>query len=216
MNKSVLYTFMMSGVTLLAAISSGCQAQNAASVTPMPKNSSVLASDSKHNQQQTLTFQARRIKNALAAKDYAAITDDIHPTRGVRFSMYAYVRPESDKVFSRKQYAQYLEQSKIRFTWGQKDGTGDVFIVPLPAYLATWVKANTFNDQSTVSVNDSKASGNSISNLAKVYQNADFVEFYHHGSEHYSGMDWRALRLVFDEYQGRRYLVAIISDQWTT
>jgi len=51
--------------------------------------------------------------------------------------------------------------------------------------------------------------------LRKIYQNDDYVEFYHNGSEQYSGMDWRAMRLVFDEYKGRRYLVAIISDQWT-
>jgi hypothetical protein len=28
-------------------------------------------------------------------------------------------------------------------------------------------------------------------------------------------MDWRVLRLVFDNYQGKRYLVAIVNDQWT-
>ncbi|MFP3367412.1 hypothetical protein R0J93_27600, partial [Pseudoalteromonas sp. SIMBA_148] len=75
--------------------------------------------------QQTLRQQALRIQRALANKDFSRITKDIHPTRGVRFSMYAYVRPESDKVFSRMQYKQYLSQSNIRFTWGKKDGTGD-------------------------------------------------------------------------------------------
>ena len=216
MSKCILYTFVLSGVTLLAALSSGCHAQNAASVTPMPKNSSDTVSVKTQNQKQTLTEQARRIKNALADHDYAAITEDIHPTRGVRFSMYAYVRPESDKVFSRKQYSQYLEPSKIRFTWGQKDGTGDVFIVSLPEYLTTWVNASTFDNQSVMSINTSKASGNSINNVATIYQDADFVEFYHHGGAQYSGMDWRALRLVFDDYQGKRYLVAVICDQWTT
>ena len=28
-------------------------------------------------------------------------------------------------------------------------------------------------------------------------------------------MDWRILRLVFEEYQGKRYLVAIVNEQWT-
>ena len=57
--------------------------------------------------------------------------------------------------------------------------------------------------------------GNSINNLKDIYQNSEVVEFYHKGSDEYAGMDWRVLRLVFDEYQGKRYLVAIISDQWT-
>ena len=29
-------------------------------------------------------------------------------------------------------------------------------------------------------------------------------------------MDWRIMRLVFEEYQGKRYLVAIVNQQWTT
>lgn len=28
-------------------------------------------------------------------------------------------------------------------------------------------------------------------------------------------MDWRAMRLVFEDYQGKSYLVAIVNDQWT-
>lgn len=164
--------------------------------------------------QQTLEQQALRIQQALANKDYASITNDIHPTRGVRFSMYAYVRPESNKIFSREQYAQYLQQSKIRFTWGEKDGTGELLIEPLPTYLDTWVNAKKFNNAS-VSINNLTNNGNSINNLRQIYQYADVVEFYTAGSEEYAGMDWRVLRLVFDEYQGKRYLVAIINDQWT-
>ncbi len=164
--------------------------------------------------QQTLRQQALRIQRALANNDFARITDDIHPTRGVRFSMYAYVRPETDKTFSREQYAQYLQQSKIRFTWGELDGTGDPLVIPLPEYLDTWVDAKKYND-SAVSINEFRRNGNTINNLKKIYQKSDVVEFYYKGSEDYDGMDWRVLRLVFDNYQGKRYLVAIVNDQWT-
>lgn len=166
------------------------------------------------NNQQTLIQQATHIQQALANQNYAAIIDDIHPTRGVRFSMYAYVRPGIDKVFSREQYSQYLQQSKIRFTWGEKDGTGDLLITPLPTYLNAWVAANKFNSV-TPSSNDLKSHGNMINNIDNIYQKSDVVEFYYKGTEKYAGMDWRALRLVFDEYQGKRYLVAVINDQWT-
>ena len=113
------------------------------------------------------------------------------------------------------QYLQYLRESNIRFTWGAKDGTGDPLVIPLPEYLQTWVNANTFNDGAKITINESQVNGNSINNLNEIYQNSDFVEFYSAGSEQYGGMDWRGMRLVFDEYQGKRYLVAIISDQWT-
>ncbi len=192
----------------------GCQSLPS-NTAPTEQNSSPDTSNDPMTTNQSLTEQALGIQSALANKDYASIISDIHPTLGVRFSMYAYVRPQSDKVFSRAQFTQYLQQSNIRFTWGEKDGTGELLVTPLPKYLETWVNAEQFDNQPTISVNDSKAIGNSINNLNQVYQDADFVEFYHGGSEQYSGMDWRAMRLVFDEYQGQRYLVAIISDQWT-
>ena len=203
------------GLLLLALTATGCQSASESSeaIVAQPTSTSATAISTDISQQ-TLKQQALRIQRALANKDFARITDDIHPTRGVRFSMYAYVRPESDKVFSRAQYAQYLQQSKIRFTWGERDGSGEPLIIPLPEYLDTWVKAKTFND-ATLSVNEFQKSGNSINNLNKIYQNSDVVEFYYKGSDEYSGLDWRVLRLVFDEYQGKRYLVAVVNDQWT-
>jgi hypothetical protein len=128
--------------------------------------------------------------------------------------MYAYVRPERDKVFSRAQFTQYLKQYKIKFTWGDLDGTGDLLITPLPKYLDTWVDGNKFNN-SSIRINEFKASGNMINNVKDIYPKSDVVDFHYKGSDKYDGMDWRGLRLVFDNYQGKRYLVAIINDQWT-
>lgn len=213
--KAHSFKLATGGFLAFLLVATGCQSfakPNATISNPAKVNSSTaVVSDMS---QQALRQQALRIQRALANKDYASITNDIHPTRGVRLSMYAYVRPETDKVFSREQYAQYLQQSKIRFTWGEKDGTGDLLIEPLPTYLDTWVNAKKFNNAS-IGINDFKNNGNSINNLKKIYQNSDVVEFYYAGTEQYSGMDWRVLRLVFDEYQGKRYLVAIINDQWT-
>ncbi|MGP5201890.1 hypothetical protein ACTXKB_03890 [Psychrobacter aquimaris] len=204
------------GALALALAATGCQSSAESNIaTPNQSNghsSTPVVSDIS---QQTIKQQALRIQRALANKDFARITNDIHPTRGVRFSMYAYVRPETDKVFSREQFAQYLQQSKIRFTWGEKDGTGDLLVTPLPTYLDTWIDASQFNN-ANISINEFQHSGNMINNLKKIYPNSEVVEFYHKGSEEYAGMDWRIMRLVFEEYQGKRYLVAIVNEQWTT
>lgn len=204
------------GAFALALAATGCQSSAESNIaTPNQSNSHSSTPVVSDISQQTLKQQALRIQRALANKDFARITNDIHPTRGVRFSMYAYVRPETDKVFSREQFAQYLQQSKIRFTWGEKDGTGDLLVTPLPTYLDTWIDASKFNNAS-ISINEFQHSGNMINNLKKIYPNSEVVEFYHKGSEEYSGMDWRIMRLVFEEYQGKRYLVAIVNEQWTT
>lgn len=155
------------------------------------------------------------IQHSLATHDFAAIAPYIHPTKGVRFSMYAYVQPESDKVFTRKQFTQYLKESKIKFTWGRTDGKGDLYITPLPDYLSDWVKADDFQP-SSATLNEFQGAGNSLNNLKERYPDSEFVEFYYPGSKKYDGIDWRSLRLVFEEYQGQYYLLAIINDQWTT
>lgn len=155
------------------------------------------------------------IKHALSNKDYARITPHIHPKKGVRFSMYAHVNAKTDKVFSQANFKKYLAQSNIKFTWGEKDGTGDLYIDTLPNYLTNWIVRQNEFANTTMHINDFEGSGNSLNNLNEQYPNADFVEFYYKGTTHWENMDWRALRLVFETYQGRPYLVAIITDEWT-
>lgn len=170
------------------------------------------ASQSKEAQ---ILQQAAQIQNYLATDNYQALTAFIHPTKGVRFSMYAYVHKDSDKVFSREQFTTYLQQSRIKFTWGAKDGSGELHITTLPDFLNNWVAAEQYEVKSAT-FNKFQGSGNSLNNLKEVYPGADFVEFYHSGKNpEYQGMDWRAMRLVFEEYQGKYYLVAIVNDQWT-
>lgn len=170
--------------------------------------------DKSDNKQQQITQLAKEIESQLASHNYQAITPYIHPIKGVRFSMYAYVQKDSDKVFNQAQFEQYLQASRVKFTWGAKDGTGDIYLTSLPDYLADWVD-NAEYDPKSASFNEFQGSGNSLNNLKAAYPNADFVEFYFPGTKQYEGIDWRSLRLVFETYQGQYYLVGIINDQWT-
>ena len=207
--------FAISGVLVFVLAVTGCQSSVESSAnTPNPSTGSSSAPVVSDISQQTLAQQALHIQQALAGKDYASIINDIHPTRGVRFSMYAYVHLDKDKVFSREQFAQYLNQSKVRFTWGELDGAGETLIVPLPVYLDTWIDAEKF-DTARITANTFESRGNMINNVNEAYPNSDVVDFYYRGPDEYDGMDWRGMRLVFEEYQGKRYLVAIINDRWT-
>lgn len=196
---------------ILVAVGFQSSASAGSSYHQTDHTSSILASST----QQTLRSQALRIQHELSERNYAAIVNDIHPLRGVRFSMYAHILPESDKVFRREQFTQYLDQSRIRFTWGAKDGTGDPLVIPLPEYLDTWVAAEDFDNTSLCVNEPHHYGGNAIHNAKSIYPDSDVVDFYYNGSDLYDGMDWRVLRLVFESYQGQRYLVAIINDQWT-
>ena len=216
-NISQSYLYKLSTATVFASIFAitGCQSSAESSATTSNQStgtpSVAVVSDMS---QQTLRQQALRIQRALANKDFSRITDDIHPTRGVRFSMYAYVHLDKDKVFSREQFAQYLNQSKIRFTWGELDGAGEALVVPLPEYLDTWIDGKKYNN-ARITVNTFESRGNMINNVNEAYPKSDVVDFHYKGSDKYDGIDWRGMRLVFDEYQGKRYLVGIINDRWT-
>lgn len=207
--KLPMYPLAISGgLTLLLSVV-GCQ-----SATMPPVISNPPTQPTTPDSQQTVTQQAMRIQRALANHDYASIINDIHPTKGVRFSMYAYVHLDKDKVFSRAQFAQYLRESRIRFTWGELDGSGETYVVPLPVYLDSWIDAKNF-DNARITVNKFESRGNMINNIMAAYPGADVVDFYYRGSDQYEGMDWRGMRLVFENYQGKRYLVGIVSDRWT-
>lgn len=182
--------------------------------TPKPTPNSPSSPIQSSKNKQVLIQQATRIQNALASHDYASIINDIHPTKGVRFSMYAYVHLDNDKVFGRAQFAQYLRESRVRFTWGELDGIGETYVVPLPVFLDDWIEAKNFNN-ARITVNQFESRGNMINNVVDAYPDADVVDFYYRGSDKYDGIDWRGMRLVFEEYQGRRYLVGIVNDRWT-
>ena len=64
-----------------------------------------------------------QIINLLQKEQYDEFIGFIHPEKGMRFSMYAHVDPQKNKVFSREDFQKYIN-SDIRFTFGEKDGTG--------------------------------------------------------------------------------------------
>ena len=211
----VAYKVLISSSLALLLTATGCQTlptDTSNNVPSAPNNSN--NSVNSNSIERSLTEQALHIQQALANKQYDSIINEIHPTRGVRFSMYAYVKLESDKVFNRAQFAQYIEQSNIRFTWGDLDGTGELLVVPLPTYLTTWIDGKKFNT-ARITVNEFESRGNMINNVKDMYPKADIVDFYYRSTGEYSDIDWRGMRLVFDTYEGRRYLVAIVNDRWT-
>lgn len=204
-------------VTVLALVS--CRKEQPQNVTITEENILQKSQVSKNktpqntvNETQVLRKLNRDIIHLLKTKNYSSLQRYIHPEKGVRFSMYAFVSPQ-DKLFSAQEYHKYVE-SPVKFTWGTTDGEGKPVVLSLPAYLETWVFKRDFS-QAEVFINEFKGSGNSLNNLKEKYSDSRFTENYIHGTEQYSGMDWNALRLVFEKFEGRYFLVAVINDQWT-
>lgn len=212
--KKIIYTML---ITLLASCTkekpnSEPAQNNSADVTVTGSLKSVRE-PIKQTKEEILKNLNTEIISSLKSNDYTRFSQFIHPHKGIRFSMYVYVQPEKDKHFSRDDFNRYISMP-TKFTWGAKDGTGDLLVVSLQNYLQQWVFKRDFM-QAQFYLNEFKGKGNSLNNLLKIYPNADFTENYIPGSEKYSGMDWNSLRFVFEEFQGKYYLVALINDEWT-
>lgn len=153
------------------------------------------------------------IIKALGNGDYQKLAAYIHPERGVRFSMYAHVDTVKDKRFTRSEFVKFIP-AKTKFTFGVKDGTGELYVTPLAAYIRNWVFKRDFSEAEWF-YNRFRGAGNSLNNLTEMYPDAVFTENFIPGTGQYGGMDWNALRLVFECYHGTWYLVAVINDEWT-
>ncbi len=171
----------------------------------MMKNNTIKESVLRHTNDEIL--------QSLKNKDYKTFASWIHPEKGIRFSMYAFVDLKEDKHFSKADFEKY-QPTKTLFTWGAEDGSGDPYKATINDYLGKWVFSRDFT-ASKYTLNTFTGGGNSMNNLKEIYPKADFTENYVKGTEKYGGMDWKTVRFVFEEYQDQYYLVAVVNDQWT-
>lgn len=153
-----------------------------------------------------------KILETLKAKNYAQFSEYIHPDKGITFSMYSYLEA-NDKHFSKTEFEKFVS-SNIKFTWGEKDGSGESLILPIKKYLENWVFTEDFTE-SEYFQDEFKGSGNSLNNISEKFPNLHFTENYIPGTKKYGEMDWGSLIFVFEEFEGKNYLVGVINNFWT-
>ena len=153
---------------------------------------------------------------ALQTRDGPGLAALAHPEKGVRFSPYAAVDTDTDMVFSQARLKGFWGDPQ-QYAWGAYDGSGDPIELTPRDYHARFIVDRDFANPTRVGIDDDRAYGNTINNAETVYPNSIRIEFYIGPSdEDAAGLDWAALRLVFEPYNGRWYLVAVIHDEWTT
>jgi hypothetical protein len=164
--------------------------------------------------QQIVLSRAAEVVLALKNQDMLGLAGYVHPVNGLRFSPYAYVQ-DTNLVFPAEQVASLLSD-ETNYQWGFYDGSGMNIDLSFSAYFAEFIYDVDFANAAQISVNQRIGLGNSIDNSAEYYPNAIIIEYHFPGFDaSYQGMDWRSLRLVFQEYSGVWYLVGIIHDEWT-
>ncbi len=159
---------------------------------------------------------ADEIVKALHDKNMDTFAHFVHPTKGVRFTPYAYVQIDVDQVFKANQIGKLLQDQTV-YHWGAFDGTGDPIEMTFAEYFQRFVYDQEYLHAEEKSVNERLGHGNSLDNISEVYPNATVIEYYFSGFDpQYEGMDWRSLRLVLEKDAGVWYLIGIVHDEWTS
>ncbi|MBB5355670.1 cell division protein FtsB [Anoxybacillus mongoliensis] len=164
----------------------------------------------------SLLSVALDVVNALKNHDMNTLSSYVHSTAGVRFSPYSHIDVQHDLQFSASQLPSLWSSTQV-YQWGAYDGSGDPIQLTFQDYFDRFVYDVDFANPHMIGNNVVVGTGNMINNIQQAYPNGSFVEFHFNGFDpQYNGMDWRSLRLVFEQESGQWKLVGIIHDEWTT
>lgn len=161
-----------------------------------------------------LLRQGGRVLEAIKRQDYQTLSQLVHPERGVTFTPFSTVDQEGDLTFTAGELAGAADNHTL-YVWGISTGVGDPIELTLADYFARYVFPVDYTAAPLIGINHVSATGNSLENVAEAYPQGLFLEYYFPGQEGSGGLDWSALKLVFESYEGRLCLVGIIHSEWT-
>jgi len=160
--------------------------------------------------------KARQVILALKSGNMSKLSTFVHPQKGVRFSPYASVLPDEDRVLKRNQLTQ-MWASNRKYKWGAYDGSGDPIRLTFRKYHRRFIFDHDYSRAKDLAYNPENMShGNTPNNIRAIYPESIAVEYHFSGfDERVSGHDWVSLWLVFEKKAGQWYLVGIVHDEWT-
>lgn len=149
----------------------------------------------------------------LKNRDFENLAEVAHPEIGIRFSPYAEIRQE--QVVLLPEIVENTLMDTTAYTWGIYDGITRPIKSSFKRYFERFVFDRDFSAADTVTYNRIIGIGATWDNVLEFYYRDITVEYHFYATEE-APMDWTSLRLVFSEYNGQRYLVAISHNEWTT
>ncbi|HYO90994.1 MAG TPA: hypothetical protein VEQ40_05130 [Pyrinomonadaceae bacterium] len=159
-----------------------------------------------------ITPRAREVLLAIKNLDMRRLSDFVHPSRGVRFSAYAWVDGD-DKWLSRRQ-VRSLSVRDRRSVWLTADEAGTPMRMTAREFLSKYVYEYDYLKASRVSYNTQHKRSNTIPNVLDFYPRAIVVEYYEPSREP-NQRGWDTLWLVFEKLGREWYLVGVVKDSPT-
>lgn len=165
---------------------------------------------------EALRAAAAAVVEALAGKDFVRLADLVDPRKGVLFSPYTLVAPQSQVTLTPEDLRRLASGERIVRTWGLYDGSALPIHLSFRDYFDRFVYDAPFATEGKVAVDERLGPGTTLDTTKDIWPEGRVVEYYFPGGDpSRGGMDWRSLRLVFEQSEGRWWLVGVVHDQWT-
>ncbi|MCX6824390.1 MAG: hypothetical protein NT085_04670 [candidate division SR1 bacterium] len=187
----------------------GCGKQKASETCPIGSGSVACGTTSGIVDHSDFTGTLNSVLIALKNEDFATLATFVG-SQGIRFSPYGHINTGTDVILDKQIIENALTISRS-YVWGTTDGKGDPIDLGIGQYFEKFVNDADYAHAPTVLYNTSIQRGNTINNIAQVYQGKSRVEYYFSGFDaQYEGMDWKSLTLVFEHVGGQWYIIGVI------
>lgn len=171
--------------------------------------------------EQTIIQKADQIVSLLKNKSVMSLKGFIHPIKGVRISNDGYIDIKRDVIIKASEIDSLINDD-TKLLWGYSDGKGDPINLSIEDYFSKYLSIDFTGSQKRYN-QAARGGSNTLLDIQGVYTDDNFVNYYipynstymDEGVEKPQTMDWRAINLVFEEYNGELYLIGIITDNWT-
>ena len=161
-------------------------------------------------------IENRSTEVLLALKDFdpTRLAALANPEKGIRFSPYSYVDLKKDVVLLPDELKTIFKNNR-KLLWGYSDRDGlPIKLTPLK-YFQTYVYDRDYAKDSEIEYSRIDNQGLTANNSFEAYPNSIIVEYHFSGyNRKEQELDWKSLKLVFEESNQVWYLVGIIHDQW--
>ena len=160
-----------------------------------------------------LAALAVAVADCIAAEDYAALSEYVHPVYGLVFSPYSTINLGSNQCFTPQRVAITGKDNSL-YVWGVKYGSDEPIQLTAAAYFSEYVYDRDYAHAPVMGFNTVLRSGNALENVAAAFPDGQFVDLYF-PSTSAEANDWRILRMVFEDCEGEMKLSALIHGEYT-
>jgi hypothetical protein len=146
-------------------------------------------------------------------RDIGTLSKYAHPKKGIMFSPYSDLKNNDNQIIGKKDMVKTYEKNE-ELVWGEYDRTGTRILLTFDNYFDRFIYDMDFIEYN-LNYDSIMGIGNTLENINSVFPNARSVEYYVPGTEKYEYTDWKSLRLLYEMYKGKYYLVAVVHNEWT-